>query len=212
MPSPLLPRSPWPRPSHGPPTFSWSGSRRRACGACRRTSGPAFAKRFGTSVEEMATSLGRAADAGARRTLPAASGPRIVVVGLGTGEHRLRGSAASRGGRRTPGREPGARRRDGDRGRLVRPVQRRRGVGGRRGRPARAPTATPGSAPKPRPPAAVASITVLSAEPRQRPGRGGADARRRHHLGPGVGQHAGQPALPGDVRRGGPQGRWPTSR
>jgi leucyl aminopeptidase len=43
----------------------------------------AFAKRFGVSVGEMATSLGAKAAADSKRTLPAAGdGPRIVVVGL----------------------------------------------------------------------------------------------------------------------------------
>jgi leucyl aminopeptidase len=43
----------------------------------------AFAKRFGVSVGEMATSLGAKASADSKRTLPAAGdGPRIVVVGL----------------------------------------------------------------------------------------------------------------------------------
>jgi leucyl aminopeptidase len=43
----------------------------------------AFAKRFGLSVGEMATSLGAKATADSKRTLPAAGdGPRIVVVGL----------------------------------------------------------------------------------------------------------------------------------
>jgi leucyl aminopeptidase len=43
----------------------------------------AFAKRFGVSVGEMATSLGVKANADSKRTLPAAGdGPRIVVVGL----------------------------------------------------------------------------------------------------------------------------------
>jgi leucyl aminopeptidase len=43
----------------------------------------AFAKRFGVSVGEMATSLGAKANADSKRTLPAAGdGPRIVVVGL----------------------------------------------------------------------------------------------------------------------------------
>jgi leucyl aminopeptidase len=43
----------------------------------------AFAKRFGLSVGEMATSLGAKANADSKRTLPAAGdGPRIVVVGL----------------------------------------------------------------------------------------------------------------------------------
>ena len=43
----------------------------------------AFAKRFGISVREMATSLGAKASADSKRTLPAAAdGPRIVVVGL----------------------------------------------------------------------------------------------------------------------------------
>jgi leucyl aminopeptidase len=43
----------------------------------------AFAKRFGLSVGEMATSLGAKATADRKRTLPAAGdGPRIVVVGL----------------------------------------------------------------------------------------------------------------------------------
>ena len=45
----------------------------------------AFAKRFGVSVSEMATSLGAKPNADSKRTLPAAgSGPRIVVVGLGS--------------------------------------------------------------------------------------------------------------------------------
>ena len=45
--------------------------------------GRAFAKRFGISVREMATSLGAKASADSKRTLPAAAdGPRIVVVGL----------------------------------------------------------------------------------------------------------------------------------
>jgi leucyl aminopeptidase len=43
----------------------------------------AFAKRFGVSVGEMATSLGAKVAADSKRTLPAAGeGPRIVVVGL----------------------------------------------------------------------------------------------------------------------------------
>jgi leucyl aminopeptidase len=43
----------------------------------------AFAKRFGVSVGEMATSLGAKANADSKRTLPAVGdGPRIVVVGL----------------------------------------------------------------------------------------------------------------------------------
>jgi leucyl aminopeptidase len=43
----------------------------------------AFAKRFGVSVAEMATSLGAKANADSKRTLPAAGdGPRIVIVGL----------------------------------------------------------------------------------------------------------------------------------
>ena len=43
----------------------------------------AFAKRFGVSVGEMATSLGVKANADSKRTLPAAGdAPRIVVVGL----------------------------------------------------------------------------------------------------------------------------------
>ncbi len=47
----------------------------------------AFAKRFGISVGEMAVSLGAKPNADSKRTLPAAgSGPRIVVVGLGS-EH-----------------------------------------------------------------------------------------------------------------------------
>jgi leucyl aminopeptidase len=45
----------------------------------------AFSKRYGTSVEEMARSVGARADAGSSRTLPAAGTTRIVVVGLGTG-------------------------------------------------------------------------------------------------------------------------------
>ena len=45
----------------------------------------AFSKRFGLSVEEMAVSLGVKAQADSKRTLPApGSGPRIVVVGLGS--------------------------------------------------------------------------------------------------------------------------------
>ena len=45
----------------------------------------AFAKRFGVSVSEMAVSLGAKPNADSKRTLPAAgSGPRIVVVGLGS--------------------------------------------------------------------------------------------------------------------------------
>ncbi len=45
----------------------------------------AFAKRFGVSVGEMAVSLGAKPNADSKRTLPAAgSGPRIVVVGLGS--------------------------------------------------------------------------------------------------------------------------------
>jgi leucyl aminopeptidase len=47
----------------------------------------AFAKRYGTSVAEMAVSLGAKATAGHTRTLPAAGdGPRIVVVGIGADE------------------------------------------------------------------------------------------------------------------------------
>jgi leucyl aminopeptidase len=47
----------------------------------------AFAKRFGVSVSEMATSLGAKASADSKRTLPAAGdGPRIVVVGLDSEE------------------------------------------------------------------------------------------------------------------------------
>jgi leucyl aminopeptidase len=46
----------------------------------------AFAKRYGTSVAEMAVSLGAKATAGHTRTLPAADGPRIVVVGIGADE------------------------------------------------------------------------------------------------------------------------------
>jgi leucyl aminopeptidase len=43
-----------------------------------------FAKRFGVSVGDMATSLGAKASADSRRTLPSAGGgPRIVVVGVG---------------------------------------------------------------------------------------------------------------------------------
>ena len=46
--------------------------------------GRAFAKRYGTSVAEMAVSLGAKSAAGHTRTLPAAGdGPRIVVVGIG---------------------------------------------------------------------------------------------------------------------------------
>lgn len=45
----------------------------------------AFTKRFGISVNEMATSLGAKASADSKRTLPApGDGPRIVVVGLGS--------------------------------------------------------------------------------------------------------------------------------
>jgi leucyl aminopeptidase len=45
----------------------------------------AFAKRFGASVSEMAVSLGAKPNPDSKRTLPAAgSGPRIVVVGLGS--------------------------------------------------------------------------------------------------------------------------------
>ena len=47
----------------------------------------AFAKRYGMSVGEMATSLGAKPSADSKRTLPAADdGPRIVVVGLGSEE------------------------------------------------------------------------------------------------------------------------------
>jgi leucyl aminopeptidase len=47
----------------------------------------AFAKRYGTSVAEMATVVGAKATEGHTRTLPAAGdGPRIVVVGLGDDE------------------------------------------------------------------------------------------------------------------------------
>ncbi|HEY5821025.1 MAG TPA: leucyl aminopeptidase [Propionibacteriaceae bacterium] len=47
----------------------------------------AYGKRFGISVAEMATSLGAKPETGRHRTLPAAGdGPRIVVIGLGTGE------------------------------------------------------------------------------------------------------------------------------
>jgi leucyl aminopeptidase len=47
----------------------------------------AFAKRFGVSVAEMATSLGAKSSADSKRTLPAAGdGPRIVVVGLESAE------------------------------------------------------------------------------------------------------------------------------
>jgi leucyl aminopeptidase len=45
----------------------------------------AYVKAFGTTLGEMATSLGAQATAGKRRTLPAAGdGPRIIVVGLGS--------------------------------------------------------------------------------------------------------------------------------
>jgi leucyl aminopeptidase len=45
----------------------------------------AFAKRYGTSVAEMATVVGAKSTEGHTRTLPAAGdGPRIMVVGLGT--------------------------------------------------------------------------------------------------------------------------------
>ncbi len=48
--------------------------------------GTRFSKRFGVSVAEMARSLGAKPAAGSARTLPSAGdGPRIVVVGLGTG-------------------------------------------------------------------------------------------------------------------------------
>ena len=47
----------------------------------------AFGKRFGTSVAEMATAVGARSKAGSSRTLPAAgTGPRIIVVGLGSDE------------------------------------------------------------------------------------------------------------------------------
>jgi leucyl aminopeptidase len=47
----------------------------------------AFAKRYGTSVAEMATVVGAKSTEGHTRTLPAAGdGPRIVVVGLGSDE------------------------------------------------------------------------------------------------------------------------------
>jgi leucyl aminopeptidase len=47
----------------------------------------AFAKGYGMSVTEMATSLGAKPSADSKRTLPAAGdGPRIVVVGLGSDE------------------------------------------------------------------------------------------------------------------------------
>jgi leucyl aminopeptidase len=49
--------------------------------------GREFAKRYGTSVAEMAAVLGAKAEEGHTRTLPAAGdGPRIVVVGLGSDE------------------------------------------------------------------------------------------------------------------------------
>jgi leucyl aminopeptidase len=60
-----------------------------------------FRKRYGTSVAEMAESLGAKAAAGSRRTLPAVDGgPRLMVIGLGDGEpgtedlRRAAGSAA----------------------------------------------------------------------------------------------------------------------
>ena len=44
----------------------------------------AYAKRFGMSIAEMAESVGAKPAAGSRRTLPAAGdGPRVVVVGMG---------------------------------------------------------------------------------------------------------------------------------
>jgi leucyl aminopeptidase len=59
----------------------------------------AFAKRFGVSVGEMATSLGAKASADSQRTLPAAGdGPRIVVVGLDSAQpsaEELRRAAGS---------------------------------------------------------------------------------------------------------------------
>ena len=47
----------------------------------------AYLKKFGLAVAELAAALGAKASAGTRRTLPAAGdGPRVIVVGLGTGD------------------------------------------------------------------------------------------------------------------------------
>jgi leucyl aminopeptidase len=43
----------------------------------------AYAKRFGAGVGELALSLGAKAKLDSRRTLPAADGPRVIVVGIG---------------------------------------------------------------------------------------------------------------------------------
>jgi len=59
-----------------------------------------FRRRYGMSVAEMADSLGAKQSAGSRRTLPAADGSRLMVVGLGDQEpgsedlRRAAGSAA----------------------------------------------------------------------------------------------------------------------
>ena len=44
----------------------------------------AYAKRFGAGVGELALSLGAKPKADSRRTLPAADGPRVIVVGIGS--------------------------------------------------------------------------------------------------------------------------------
>ena len=46
----------------------------------------AFGKRFGTTVEEMAASIGAKSSAGHTRTLPPVDGLRVIVVGLGEQE------------------------------------------------------------------------------------------------------------------------------
>ena len=164
----------------------------------------AYAKRFGMSIAEMAEAVGAKPAAGSRRTLPAAGdGPRVVVVGMGpAGESTAGGPSTRRRCRRPAGRLDG-RRSDHGRGR-ARDVEPGRSQRGRRGSTARH---LPVHAPRHRTASGGIHRDDHRGAPRQhsRDRRGGRrpDAGPRRRAGARVGQHAGQPALSGVVRRPG---------
>ena len=184
--------------------------RGRACARCRSRSRAPSPSGTATSVAEMADRAGRqAGKADHRRTLPAAGdGPRIVVVGLGVGRADPGGPAAGGRRRRTPGRGPG---RGGPLSVAVALGQHRARRRRRRWPRVRCSAATATRRSAPSPDDRTGGIGAHHRGARRR-GR----ARRRRRPRPesvaravadraGVGQHPGQPALPGVLRRPGPR-------